>query len=439
MVRREILDASRLRAKNGQPRILPVRVDFEGQLPYDLGAYLDRIQYVLWKPKMPFDAIADGLLKTIDAPEAPDESTPQDIRYQGNEELYDATEAIGAPLPAADPRLVATLETGTLQVDSPFYVRRASDDEAEACLKRGTPTIIVKGPRQMGKSSLLARMHAQAQKMGRKSWYRDLQYLDERHMKDLDTLFRCLAREMARAFATSIQPKDFWDEEDGPTGNLTRYLEDAILAEADEPVQIIFDEAERIFDRPYRNQFFAAIRGWHNDHAVNDNFKKLSIVIGHATTPALWIKDINQSPFNVGHRMNLRNFEAIHIAELARRHDLALSSSEVDEIIALLVGHPYLTRAALHALVSRSRTLEQLLGVASNETGPFSDHLRGLAWILHKTPEMRSCLLDIVHGKACHDEEHFQRLWAAGLIRGNNRTEAKVRCRLYEDYFRCHL
>ena len=82
-------------------------------------------------------------------------------------------------------------------------------------------------------------------------------------------------------------------------GNLTTYLEDAVLAQTESPVQIIFDEAERVFDRPYRDKFFATVRGWHNLRSTNPRFRKLTLVIAHSTTPTLWIQDVNQSPFNI--------------------------------------------------------------------------------------------------------------------------------------------
>src|SRR5262249_22803437 len=49
MVQAEVRMAHQRRRSDGTPGILPVRVDFEGPLDYELDAYLGRIQYVLWR------------------------------------------------------------------------------------------------------------------------------------------------------------------------------------------------------------------------------------------------------------------------------------------------------------------------------------------------------------------------------------------------------
>jgi hypothetical protein len=68
----------------------------------------------------------------------------------------------GAPLPSADPRL----ETGALKLDSPFYVRRPADEAIERLVRQHGETILVNGPRQVGKTSLAARAQAAAQANG---------------------------------------------------------------------------------------------------------------------------------------------------------------------------------------------------------------------------------------------------------------------------------
>ncbi len=442
MVRKEIALAHELAKTSPQkrPRILPVRLAFKGKLPYDLGAYLDRLQYLLWQPDQPPDTIAEQLLEAMQGPAPAEARTkPQEVSYEGNEDLYAATEGKGAPLPAADPCLVQVPDSGTLQIDSLFYVRRDSDEAADACLRQQTPTTIVKAPRQMGKSSLLARMHAQAQALGRKSWYLDFQLVDGEHMENLDTLFRHLARQMRRAFGASLQPRDAWDDDEGPMGNLTAYLEDAVLAPAQSPVQIIFDGAERVFDRPYRDNFFATVRGWHNLRSTNPQFKKLALVIGHSATPTLWIQDVNQSPFNVGHPIRLERFSAAEVVQLAENQNRPLNAAETALLLDLLGGHPYLTRLALYMLVCNDWTVAHLVSIADHETDPFGDHLLGLSWMLQQSPELRDSLRQVTGKKGCNDERHFQRLSAAGLVCGQTRVQARVACKLYERYFRHHL
>ena len=431
MLRQEV----KLAHKYGK-HILPICLDLPGDLPYDLASYLHRSQRLFWNAQMGLNELAMRVCDAIPQTESPGELQAPDILYKDDAR----TNQLAPPLPSADPRRVDGFESGTLHLGSPFYVRRASDEEAEQCLESAIPTTIIKAPRQMGKSSLLARLHAQAQRLGRKSFYIDFQLVDDSHLATLDALFRRLARQLHRAFGTALDPRAVWDDLDGPKGNITNYLDDAILARAQMPVHLIFDEAERLFSFPYRDEFFAIIRGWHNLRATNSRFLNCCVVIGHATTPALWIRDINQSPFNVGYSIALRGFTESQVSELNARHGHPLrDEAEISELDDLLGGHAYLTRFALYTLAKRRCRLSDLVNTLDDQSGPFADHLRGLMWALANTPDLRDTLRAILKGHGCDNELHYQLLWAAGLISGQTRGQARARCRLYDSYFRRHL
>ncbi len=64
MVRREIALAHRLR-KGKRLTILPVRLGFEGDLPYDIGAYLDLIQHTMWNPNRSIESMGETILQAI--------------------------------------------------------------------------------------------------------------------------------------------------------------------------------------------------------------------------------------------------------------------------------------------------------------------------------------------------------------------------------------
>ena len=238
LVRHEVELAHRLeKDPNHNLLILPIRVNFSGELPYDLGAYLSHIQYTAWNPDIDSEIIAKQILEAIDRSKA----LPQQGEKEGYtpstsnmQKLANATEAVGAPLPAADPRLA--LDTGTIKLTSPFYVRRDTDSQLERQMKQEGTTIVVKGPRQIGKSSLLARAHAYAKKTNQKSFYIDFQFLDKSQMENLECLSKHLARKLARAFNTSVKPDEYWDDILGPKDNLTDFIEEAILSVAKSPI-----------------------------------------------------------------------------------------------------------------------------------------------------------------------------------------------------------
>jgi len=438
MVRQEVQTAYELR-QEGKMAIFPVRLGFQEKLPYDLGSYLNRIQYALWKPgdseaelfALLHAAIRGGPALPVDSSEDPAVISATDLSV--------AAETRGAPLPAADPRVV--METGTIRLDSPFYVRRREDGIAEGCLEQRGSTIIVKGPRQSGKSSLLARVHALSKKAERRSVYLDFQTFDESQLASLHTVLLTLAGRISLSLKTVLQPKEVWDSEFlGEKGSFSEFLVRAVLDGSSSPVVLILDEVDRLFDRTYRGDFFAAVRGWHNNRATEDAWDNLHLVLGHATDPTLWIEDLNQSPFNVGDRLRLGDFNSDQIADLNKRHGSPLhSSEEIAGLMELVGGHPYLVRQALYVLATERWSLARLCEEASKDTGPFGDHLRRHLWALLQSERLRAAVARLANGEGCDDEGLFQRLSASGLVAGETCSTARLRCALYQQYFSRHL
>jgi hypothetical protein len=433
MVRREVKLAHTLK-KKGLLTILPVRVAFEGELPYDLGSYLGLIQYKLWHPDESFDAICRDILDAIrtplpDATQA-DEASPARLRA-----LAEATELRGAPLPAADPRL----ETGAVALDSPYYLRRQADEAVAKVVRQRGATVLVKGPRQVGKTSLLSRGQCLANSDGQRSIYIDFQLIDEDHFTSLKSILLYFAHRIARELRTSIKPAEVWDDYLGGPESLTMFIEQAVLENSDTRVTLCLDEVDRIFQFPFRNGFFAMIRAWHNARSRSELWGRLNLLIGHSTEPALFIDDINQSPFNVGEVFRLFDFSRAEVQKLNETNGCPLRDAEVDGLIKLVGGHPYLIRQSLYVLRTSISGMDELKRVSVSDTGPFGDHLRRLLWALRDRDRMRAAFKHIIRGDGCAEETDFQRLLAAGLVQGESRQTAAPRCDLYRQYLSAHL
>lgn len=439
MVRREIQMAHRLEC-DGQIRILPVRLAFDGELPYDLGAYLDPLQYVRWEDATPFEPICQRLLRAIQHHEAlpePARGEREDLDDTTDfEALTEATEKRGAPLPVADPRL----ETGTLNPSSPWYVKRPEDEEIESFVQQEGETAVIKAPRQFGKSSLMARARSLARDSGHRTCILDFQLIDDEHLEDLGSLCRYLAHKMARSFRTRVQPEEVWDDFLGPKDSLTEFLAAAVLEAGEEQVLLCLDEADRVFDRPYRDDFFLGVRGWHNMRATHPLWNRLNLVIVHSTDPALWIENLNVSPFNVGLRLRLEAFDRDHLIDLNQRHGNPLQDrAEIERLRHLIGGQPYLCRQAFFVLATDGASLADLEQGAEDDKGPFGDHMRQHLARLRKQECGIQALRQVLHEGRCAEDRDFERLQAAGLVRGSSRQSVAPACELYERYFRRHL
>jgi len=426
--------------KSKKLRIYPIRVNFSGELPYDLAAYLDPIQYITWCPTQSFEPIHEGILREILDPEDSAAAAPHDARPEDLWALARITELNGAPMPTADPRL----DTGAVGLDSPFYVIRPEDNQLAQLVRQHGITALLKGPRQVGKTSLLARAQAEARHDGQRTLYLDLQLVDESHFGSLRAILLYFAHRIARDLRSLINPTELWDEALGAPDSLTDFLE-AVLQDASLRVCLALDEADRVFQYKFRNAFFAMLRAWHNRRATNPVWNRLNLLIGHSTEPALFIEDINQSPFNVGEIFRLGDFSALQVQWLNQAHAYPLSDvRQIDELMRLVGGHPYLVRQALYSLRTRfeslgSQKLTALKQVAATDSGPFGDHLRRHLWVLRDREILRQELRRVVRGSICESEDCFQRLRAGGLLDGESREDSRFRCDLYRQYFATHL
>ena len=101
-------------------------------------------------------------------------------------------------------------------------------------------------------------------------------------------------------------------------------------------------------------------------------------------------------------------------------------------------GHPFLLKHALYTLVTRRWTVDELIKVAVSEDGPFIAHLRKLRDRARGVKSIGDAFEAIQAGETIDDDVLFDKLWAAGLVRGQARGEVAFRYKLYTEYFSKH-
>ena len=102
-----------------------------------------------------------------------------------------------------------------------------------------------------------------------------------------------------------------WGEGLGAKIKLTYFLEEEILPTIDGLLILAIDEADSLLGTNFYEDVFSLLRAWHNQRADFEGFwERLNLVLVISTEPYLLIKDINQSPFNVGARIELKRFHS---------------------------------------------------------------------------------------------------------------------------------
>jgi hypothetical protein len=343
------------------------------------------------------------------------------------------------PLPSAQPiwRAGATLEVpgGTMDSQSQFYIERGSDAQALEAVQRAGVTITVKGPRQMGKSSLLNRIVETAQSIGKRVAFLDFQQFGRSTLSDADLFFKEFCSWLSDQLELPDRVAEHWSRPLGNNQRCTRYVGRYLLAELGQPLLLAMDEVETVFDTEFRSDFFGMLRSWHNSRLpTTPVWKKLDLALVTSTEPYQLIDNLNQSPFNVGEVIELEDFSEQQTADLNRRHGNLLGAADQRQLFALLRGHPYLVRRALYLLAAERVTPTDLFATAAEDYGPFGDHLRHHLFRLTEQPDLVAGVLQAIRTGSVGDDRVFFKLRGAGLVRREGRS-VLPRCQLYADYF----
>ncbi|MCW3060812.1 MAG: hypothetical protein JWQ02_2633 [Capsulimonas sp.] len=325
---------------------------------------------------------------------------------------------------------------GAVPIQSPFYIERATDAEFHAALTRGDSIVLVKGARQVGKTSLLARGLQQARSAGASVVTTDFQKLNTDQLAAPDALYRALAADIARQLGISVSPRAVWDEDFGPNMNMELFLRLHILPALPGPLLWGLDEVDRLFSCPFGGEVFGLFRSWHNERSLDPSSPlcRLTLAIAYATEAHLFITDPNQSPFNVGTRLALADFTSDQISELNKRYGSPWTEADLARFGALVSGQPYLVRLGLDQAAQGVR-VEQIEADAAGDDGLFGEHLRRLLMSLARAPGEEDAIRAILASQGRPSPDSFFRLRAAGILSGPSSQEAQFRCPLYRSFF----
>jgi len=256
---------------------------------------------------------------------------------------------------------------GTMGQDTPSYVERQADSELYDGLRQGEFCYVLTA-RQMGKSSLMVRTASRLREEGLSVVTLDLTMVGQN--LTLEQWYYGLLNLTGRQLGLRAELRAFWLEHP-ELGSLQRFmlsLEQVVLAsmsatiamgsgsDRDSAGLVVFvDEIDSIRSLPFSmDELFAAIRQCYNRRAEEPALSRITFCLLGVASPSQLIQDARMTPFNVGRRIELHDFQEAEARPLAVGLQLGAAGDPLRpplvaqrllrRVLFWTHGHPYLTQ-----------------------------------------------------------------------------------------------
>lgn len=328
-----------------------------------------------------------------------------------------------------------------LAFGSSLYIERPPIETlAITTLHQPGSLIRLKAPHRMGKTSLIHRLIGIAHQGEMQTVLINMQQADPAILQDLDRFLRWICWGISQQLHLPPQFDDYWFEGAGSKMSCTVYLQEYFLKQVDSPLVIAFDKVHSLFDYPdLGSHFFSMLRYWYEQARTQGNWQKLRLILAYSTELTLSLHT-NQSPFNVGIPLNLPLLTDAQISELANRYELdrvGISEiSDLDPLMDLVGGHPYLLQLAFYWLRSGYLSLSKLLAEAATAKGIYAEYLEQLWLMLSEDPRLQKAFYQVLSSPEpiSLDSHIAYRLEGLGLVQLPG-LMASCSGELYRQYF----
>jgi len=325
---------------------------------------------------------------------------------------------------------------GQVPLNSSFYIERPNIELNcyQTILEPGA-LIRIKAPKKMGKTSLMSRILNHGVKQGYQKVSIDL--WSPEILTDISTFLQWFCAFVSEELNLEVQVEKYWKKFLTNQQNCNKYFNDYILNQVNQPIVLGLDDIDEIFSYPQiAGEFFKLLRSWNEKGKNSDVWQKLHIIIAHSQEVYAINFDINCSPFNVGFSVELGEFNQLQVKELIKRHGLNWSEQEIQKLIDMIDGHPYLLRVALYHLAKGQLTLDNFLKNAPTDQGLYRDHLYKYLSILEDNEGLKITMKKVVESDTPVqlDAKIGFKLRSLGLVEAKENKVIPL-CNLYRRYF----
>lgn len=359
----------------------------------------------------------------------------QQFINQNNPQPTETITAVSATGLTAENYVLESPE-GQVPLASSLYVERSTIEQT--CYQeilQPRAFIRIKAPRKMGKTSLIARILDYGSSQNYHTVRLSLNRAGTQVFEKSDRFLRWFCTNVTRQLGLESRLNDYWDEDMGALINSTIYFQGYILKEISNPMILALDGVDQLFEYPeLASDFFVLLRSWYEETKDISIWQKLRVVIAHAVEVYISLPT-HRSPFNVGLAIELPAFSQEQVQDLAARHKLQLTKLELEQLMKLTGGFPYLIRLALYQSARLKIPVPTLLQDATSPIGIYQQHLQSLLWNLQQHPKLADAFQQVLTAPIQLDMEVAFKLKSLGLVHLIE-NQATVSCELYRELFR---
>lgn len=328
-----------------------------------------------------------------------------------------------------------TLRRSTI-IPSRLYIERAADRQLKSIVDdMGRPGYVLVA-RQMGKTNLL--IHMKRTRVSDLVLYKDL----STQFETARSFFRDIIDSLIESFP-ELQINDnaivsLRSDELEPNIEFDRHLR-ILLKNTAKKVIIVLDEIDSLVNSPFSDVIFAQIRSMYFSRINFPEYEQLTYVLSGVAEPTDLIKNKNISPFNIGEKIYLEDFDRTEYKEFISRANLVLSSDIIDEIYDWTSGNPRITWdicTEIEDLIISKQEIEkstvqdvvQKLYLRDFDRAPI-DHIRTL---VETDKIVRDAIISIRWGKSDFiDDKTKSRLYLSGIT-GSAGGEARIKNKIID-------
>jgi len=195
-----------------------------------------------------------------------------------------------------------------------YYVERDCEDQCyDKILEKGA-LIRIKAPQKMGKTLLVDKILDRASQEGYKTAILSFEEADSEVLGDYRKLLQWLCVTLGDLLELENKLGEYWDDTlGGINPNVTKYLERYLFKDFSQPLVLVLEKVDLVFEQATFNvDFCRLLRGWNDAAKRKDRrsaiWQKIRLIVVHATEVYSSL-DINSSPLaGVGLTVSLPDF-----------------------------------------------------------------------------------------------------------------------------------